>query len=915
MKKGFEIREEFIKFFVERGHASVKGSPLIPPDDPTMLFTSAGMVQFKPLYAGLIALPYTRATTVQKCLRAGGKGSDLENVGKTLRHHTFFEMLGNFSFGDYFKREAIRWAWEFATEILKLPKERLFPTIFRDDDEATGLWREETDCHYEPARLDEKENFWGPAGDTGACGPCSEICFFMGSRDELEKAKTLTSEERALEIVKNGDLYLEIWNMVFPQFDQQTDGSRPPLKNRGIDTGAGLERMTTVTQFIESEGRVRSPYETDLLSPIVERVSHLTGLKYERIVEQMAREGKAQGELANTTSAKIRLAVNAIADHVRALCFALTEGILPSNDGRGYVLRRILRRASRLAYLQGIEKPFMYEVVDAVSEVMGRYYPEIIKSSDHIKKVIKIEEERFLRTLAQGERFLDEMIAKASSCDEKKISGKNVFLLHATYGFPPDLTVEIAQDSEIGVDKSEYEAEMKKHREDAKKSWKGNMGFIEEEEILDDIFDTSGHTVFTGYSEKKSQAKILAIIKEGVRSDSISQGDDGIIILDKTPFYAESGGQVGDTGELKTGSCVFDVSDTKKTQSSIFMHIGKCACGVLKIGETISAEIDAQRRLSIARNHTATHLLQGALKRIIGAQIAQQGSSVTQDGFRFDFTHIQSLSADEIEKIEDMVNAEILANSSVRVETLNREEALKMNVIAPFGEKYGEIVRVVRIGDFSAEFCGGTHLEETSIIGSFAIVNEASISSGVRRIEAVTGFGAREFYRERKRIVGELCRMLTIKPEDIIERVEKFQSEIKALKKSVSEAKQKSSSGSADDIIAKAIDIKGVKFISHIYKDLAAADMRNTADVLRGKANSGAVVLLGSDSEGKALLLCAITDDLKGKVHAGNLIKEIVKLVGGGGGGKPDLAQAGGKEPEKLPEALKEAEQYLLKTL
>lgn len=910
MKKGSEIRKLFIDFFKDKGHTHVPSSPLIPPDDPTMLFTSAGMVQFKPLYAGIIELPYKRAVSVQKCLRAGGKGSDLENVGKTLRHHTFFEMLGNFSFGDYFKREAIKWGWEFTTQILCLPKERLFPTIFRDDDEADKIWKEETDCLYEPARLDEKENFWGPAGETGACGPCSELCFFMGSREELDKAKLLTAEQRAIEIVKNGDLYLEIWNMVFPQFDQQIDGTRLPLKNRGIDTGAGLERMTTVTQFIESEGRIRSPYESDLLFPIVEHIVSLTGLRYVKIVEQMIQEGKTYQELSSSKEFKTRLSINALADHIRALTFALSEGILPSNDGRGYVLRRILRRALRFAYLNQIEKPFLFEVVDTVIDVMGNYYPEIKKSPEHIKKVVKIEEERFLRTIAQGEKFLEDMIEKTKNKDEKSLSGKDVFLLHATYGFPPDLTAEIAEDNGIKIDRSQYEKEMTKHKEDAKKSWKGGFSLIEEEEILDDVFEQYGATEFTGYTENQTKGKIIAIVRDGKRCDIIKKGEEGIIVLDKTSFYAESGGQIGDTGKIIADKNVFEISDTKKTQSAIYLHIGKIVEGELKIGEEVLAEVDAKRRLAIARNHTATHLLQGALKRVVGSQITQQGSSVTPDGFRFDFTHIQALTDEEIEKIEDIVNERILLNDEVKIEVLPREEALKKDVIAPFGEKYGNVVRVVKIGDFSAEFCGGTHLSQTALIGSFSIINESSIASGVRRIEAVTGFAARKYYAERKNIVSELSRKLTAKTDEILDKVDKLLSENKQLKKTISETKQKASTASVDDIMNNAKDINGVKLITNLYKDLSPAELRNTADVFKSKTQN-CVIVLGADTDEKAILLCVITDDLKGKVHAGNLIKEIVKVVGGGGGGKPEMAQAGGKEPSKLPEALAKAEEYL----
>ncbi|NQU44018.1 alanine--tRNA ligase, partial [bacterium] len=636
-----ELREMYLDYFEKRDHVRVASSPIVPPDDPTMLFTSAGMVQFKPLWSGAVdPLPYRRATTSQKCLRAGGKGSDLENVGKTLRHHTFFEMLGNFSFGDYFKREALEWGWDFIWNVMKLPKERLWATTFEEDDETPGLLEAVGIPRDRIIPLDAKENFWGPAGDTGACGPCSEICFFMGSEAELAVAMKQTPKEIAKRIVEEGDLFLEIWNMVFPQFNQQLDGSRPRLKNRGIDTGAGLERMSTALQFMETKGKVRSPYETDLLRPIIESTAGILGVRY--VVDP-----KASEELQRT-----KFHINACVDHARALTFALSEGLVPSNEGRGYVLRRILRRASRFGYLLGMDRPFLYQLVEPVVAQMGETYPEIKERPEHVAKVIRGEEERFLRTLDQGTKILDDRIERLKSDGKKTFSGEDAFLLHATYGFPVDLTAEILEDEGLELDRAGYGKAMKSHQEEARQSWKGGARAGEASQ-LDDVYEEQGETEFLGYETLEADSAILAIVREGGRVDSV-EGGEATVVIASTPFYAESGGQVGDRGVLKGAAGRLTVRDTLKTPSGLFLHRGTVE-GRLAIDETVTASVDRERRMATMRNHTVTHLLQAALKQVVGGHITQSGSYVGPEGMRFDFSHMQAVTAEQLREVERIV--------------------------------------------------------------------------------------------------------------------------------------------------------------------------------------------------------------------------------------------------------------------
>ncbi|MBN1866270.1 alanine--tRNA ligase [Candidatus Sumerlaeota bacterium] len=896
-----ELRQMFLDYFVERDHTLVASSPIVPPDDPTMLFTSAGMVQFKPLWGGTVEpLPYRRATSCQKCMRAGGKGSDLENVGKTLRHHTFFEMLGNFSFGDYFKVEALEWGWDFVWNKMKLPKERLWGTVFEDDPEAAEILEKEIGLPRDRiVPLDAKENFWGPAGDTGACGPCSEIIFFTGTEEQLKEATSQAPATIARRIVEEGDLFFEIWNMVFPQFDQQLDGSRPPLKYRGIDTGAGLERMTTAMQFIESEGKVRSPYETDLLLPITRATAEIVGKPYD------TRAGAGDPEKQD-----YRFWINAITDHARALTFALSEGIVPSNEGRGYVLRRILRRALRFAYLMEKEEPFLYRLVGPVVDAMGDVYPEVRSQPEHVAHVIKLEEERFLRTVAQGTRILDEKIAQAKNDDRSILSGDDAFLLHATYGFPLDMTAEIAEDAGLALDREGYERAMKQHQEEARKSWKG-AALGEEAELLDDVYESQGETEFVGYDEMECESRVVAIVCAGRRIDQATAGDEATVVLEITPFYAESGGQVGDRGVLESADAKFEVADTQKTPSGIVLHKGKVASGSIRVGDALTARVDRERRMATMRNHTVTHLLQAALKRVVGKHITQSGSWVGPESMRFDFSHTQAVSAAELREVERIVNAHILGDCPVSKEEMPIEAARQRGAIAPFGEKYGHVVRVVTVGDLaspvSMEFCGGTHLDRVGVIGSFRILSESSVAAGIRRIEGATGMGAYERWASTRDTAAEVCRALAIKEEQLAERIGAMQDEAKKLGREIKRLKTARPASSVDDLAKGAVDADGLKIVAAKIDDADPDQLRALADQIRDKLADGCVCVLGSTDGKKVSLLCAVTKNATSRIKAGDVIKQIAPIVGGGGGGRPDLAQAGGKNPEKLDEAIAKA--------
>jgi alanyl-tRNA synthetase len=910
---GNELRREFLRFFESlpgAGHKVVAPAPLIPPDDPTLLFTSAGMVQFKSLYSGEVdPLPYRRAASCQPCLRAGGKGSDLENVGKTLRHHTLFEMLGNFSFGDYFKREAIRWAWKFVTETMGLPKERLFPTIFEEDDEAEQLWRDETDCHYTPVRLDAKQNFWGPAGDTGACGPCSELCFFMGSDEELAaiKAELAKSESHYMPILakridEEGDLFLEIWNMVFPQFDQQRDGSRLPLKNRGIDTGAGLERMTTVMMWMQ--GQASTPYETDLLQPVVQAAASILGVKYLKIRDENGQTDEAT---------RVRLGINAIADHARALSFCLAEGITPGNIGRGYVIRRIQRRALRFSSLLGKDDAFMAELVDPVIEAMGGAYPHLKSKADFIRKAIRIEEESFLRTRNRGTRLLDELIEQAQDRGDKAIPGAEAFKLWDTYGFPLDLTREIAGDAGVTIDQSGYDAALKEQRERGVASWRGEA-LAKEAQLLEPIADKHGATPFVGYDPAVPpvEAKVLALIVDGALADSMGEGTSAVVVLDKTPFYAEAGGQIGDTGVISTADgALFEVHDTQKTADGIIMHRGHVQAGSLKVGAVVTAQVDGARRMAIRRNHSSVHLLQAALKRHVGDHVAQAGSFVGPDYARFDFSHPEQIPAEILRKVQEDVNRMILADYAVTTEVLPLEEARAKGAIAPFGEKYGPTVRVVSMGNAvevpSIEFCGGTHLERTGQAARFRIISEGSIASGVRRIEFTAGEPAMVADLEDQwGVLKPLEATLASRGHALVDRVAQLSARVKQLEKELARERSKALLSNVAAFASQAVDLgDGAKLATALVEDVAANDLRAFAVAIQETLGAkGIAVAVSKNEDDKVAIVAATGAEARGAFPAGKVVNAIAAPLGGKGGGKPDVAQAGAKGASNLEDVL-----------
>jgi alanyl-tRNA synthetase len=862
MKSTNEIRDAYLQFFVERDHRLAPSWPLVPPTDPTVLFTIAGMMQFKPYYSGAAPLPYPRATSCQKCLRAGGKGSDLENVGRTIRHHTFFEMLGNFSFGDYFKREAISWGWEFSTRVLGLDPTRIYVTIFRDDDEAFDIWHKEVGLGADRIfRMGEKDNFWGPAGATGACGPCTEFYYDLGPDRGPE------SPEKGI-VGGDSERYLEYWNLVFPQYDQQIDGSRPPLKNRGIDTGLGLERTAAILQGVSS------PYETDVFKPIVEHACRLTGVKY--------------GE-----SRPVSLSINVIADHARALTFALSEGVLPSNTDRGYVLRRILRRALRHGRKVGIEKPFLYELVDTVVDVMSAAYPELKQNPAQVKKVIRLEEQRFTETLDQGMAILDGIAEEMKRESRTHLSGEEAFRLYDTYGFPVDLTLEIAQEKGFSVDREGFDMyladQKRRSREAGKEAAEGDVW-----RALDDVKEAYGATIFVGYDRLECESTVLAFMTEdGHRFDDVEAQWIGELLLGETPFYAEAGGQIGDTGTIVWDGGEAAVLDTQKTPHDLYLHRVRIESGRLNVGDVAHARVGRERRLATMRNHTATHLLQGALKRIVGTHVTQSGSFVGPEGLRFDFTHLEALTPEQLGQIERMVSEQIVADWPVEIEVLPLADAKKRGAIAPFGEKYGATVRVVKIDDFSMEFCGGTHLDRVGRIGSMLIESESSIASGVRRIEAVTGLGALKTAQGERAILQQLSKRLSAAPEDVPERVEALQKEIRELRKQLDQSRANESAGLVDRAIAEAADVDGVKIVVAKLEGIDANALRGAADRVRQKCKE-CVAVLASTQGDRVTLLCAVSKDLSKRLPAGPLVNEIGAPAGLKGGGRPDLAQAGG---------------------
>lgn len=860
------IRSAYLDFFHARDHVIARSDKIVPSNDPTLLFTSAGMVQFKPFYTGEVAVPYRRATTSQKCLRAGGKANDLDEVGKTSRHLTFFEMLGNFSFGDYFKREAIEWAWEFSTGVLKIPAERIVVSVYQDDDEAHAIWENEIGLPGARIfRLGAKDNFWGPAGDTGACGPCSELLYDKGEAIDPNATLEVDPHER----------FLEFWNLVFPQFDQQLDGSRPPLQNRGIDTGMGLERLAALLQGKETV------FDIDLMAPILAHTADLSGREY----------------------AKTPVPFRVIADHIRALAFMIADGILPGNEGRGYVQRRLLRRAARFGRELGLERPFLHEVAGTVVDCMGGQYPELHERQHQIEQIIRIEEERFGSTLARGMDLMDDLFEKLEP--GAVVSGEDLFRLHDTFGFPLDLATDIAEDRGYGVDRAGFEAAMKRQKDAARSAWKGS-GEAAISPVYRKVVDEIGATQFVGYEHLTGQGTVVALLREGQPVDALALDEQGEAVLDVTPFYANAGGQVGDTGTLEAAGGTARVEDCISPLDGLRVHKVVVTQGTLRIGDAVTATVDTGLRTKTAAHHTGTHLLQSALQQILGDHVHQAGSLVAPERLRFDFTHFEGVDRERLLDIERLVNEYIRADYPIVVREMPLDEARALGAVALFGEKYGDIVRVVEAGEVSRELCGGTHVPSTGAIGYFKIVGESSIAAGVRRIEAVAGDEAIAWAQTQERTLAGAAGLLNTPPDKMLERVHALLDENKRLQREVQKWKQTAATGSGTDYMSRVQEVDGVRVLACEVPGQDPAGLRTVLDELRTKLGSG-VVILGSENEGKAALAIAVSDDLTKRVRAGDLVKRLAPMVGGGGGGRPDMAQAGGKNPEKLPEAIAQA--------
>ena len=851
-----ELRSAFLEFFRARAHAVVPSSPLVPGNDPTLLFTNAGMVQFKDVFLGKDERSYQRAVSSQRCVRAGGKHNDLENVGYTARHHTFFEMLGNFSFGDYFKPDAIEFAWDFVTGTLKIPAEKLWVTVYKDDDQAADLWLKKIGVSPKRfTRLDEKSNFWA-MGDTGPCGPCSEIFYDHGP--EVTGGPPGSKDE-------DGDRYVEIWNLVFMQFERSADGTMTPLPRPSVDTGMGLERTAAVMQG------VRSNYDIDLFTSLIVAAADATHQK-------------------ETASPSLRV----IADHIRACSFLIVDGVIPGNDGRGYVLRRIIRRAIRHGYKLGQEKPFFHLLVPALAQEMGAAYPELAKGADHVVRVLRQEEERFAETLENGMALLEGAIGKLKG---KTIAGETVFKLYDTYGFPVDLTADIARERGLAIDQSGFEKAMEGQRERARAASKFGVD-LRGPDALD------SESEFSGYECLQDDGRIEAILKDGAEVESASQGDEVQIALDRTPFYAESGGQVGDVGTLTNGQARFQVRDTKK-HGDAHLHVGKVESGQFQKGDVVTASVDAATRQATVLNHSATHLLHAALRKVLGAHVIQKGSLVAPDRLRFDFSHTQPVAPQELDAIERLVNAEIRRNSAADIRHLTYDAAIKSGAMALFGEKYGDEVRVLRFGEFSTELCGGTHVSRTGDIGLFRVTSEGGIASGIRRIEAVTGEGALEAVKAADATLKRVAGALRASPAELEGKVAQLIEQQKKLERENSSLRSKlATGGGTADLAARAVQVNGVSVLAIPIEGADAETLRSAADQYKGRFEN-AVIVLGSAADGKVMLVASVSPAISKTVSAGQLIGKVAEMVGGRGGGRPDFAQAGGNDPSKLDEALR----------
>jgi alanyl-tRNA synthetase len=849
-----EIRGSFLEFFRKNGHAVLPSSSLVPVNDPTLLFTNAGMVQFKDVFLGKEARNYVRAATAQRCVRAGGKHNDLENVGYTARHHTFFEMLGNFSFGDYFKREGIHFAWNYVTGTLGIPKDRLWVTVYKDDDEAERIWTEEigidpTRC----TRLGEASNFWA-MGDTGPCGPCSEIFYDHGP--EIPGGPPGTPDE-------DGDRYVEIWNLVFMQFDRSTDGILVPLPKPSVDTGMGLERVAAVMQGVHSN------YDIDLFKSLIRAAAEATATK-------------------DLNSSSLRV----IADHIRACTFLIIDGVVPSNEGRGYVLRRIIRRAIRHGYKLGQTKPFFHKLVPSLVREMGSYYAELAGGETRAAQVLLQEEVRFAETLATGMALLDAETAKLTS---SVIPGETVFRLYDTYGFPADLTADIARERGLTIDQAGFDAAMEAQRGRARAASKFGVD-------TRDSIKLEGKTDFSGYDRLAERAQVKTLIFDGAAVDALREGQEGQVVLDHTPFYAESGGQIGDTGVLVSGNSRFVVRDTQKIGAS-FSHIGVLEAGELHVGNSVDAQVDAERRQAIVLNHTATHLLHAALRQILGKHVEQKGSLVAADRLRFDFSHTQALTADELRQVEDLVNTVIRENKPAETRVMALDEAKAAGAMSLFGEKYESDVRVLSVGDFSMELCGGTHVQRAGDIGLFKITSESGVAAGVRRLEAITGRAAYQWVVHTDQVLRDISALLRGSREDVDEKVRELVERSRKLEKEVQQLKSKLASGHGGDLTVQAKDVGGVKVLAANIDGADVRSLREAMDQLKSKLGSS-VIVLASVQEGKVVLVAGVSKDLLARLKAGELVGLVAEQVGGRGGGRADFAQAGGTQPEKLGAAL-----------
>jgi alanyl-tRNA synthetase len=857
-----EIRQLFLDYFSERGHEVVPSSSLVPANDPTLLFTNAGMVPFKEVFTGQDKRNYVRAVSSQRCVRAGGKHNDLENVGYTARHHTFFEMLGNFSFGDYFKREAIQYAWGFLTVEAKLPADRLLVTVYEEDKEAADIWLKEIGINPQQfiligdkpgGKKHESDNFWS-MGDTGPCGPCSEIFYDHGA--DIAGGPPGSPEE-------DGDRYVEIWNLVFMQYDRDVKGSLNPLPHPSVDTGMGLERLAAVLQGVHNN------YDIDLFQHLIKTIAKLAGQK-------------------DLTSTSLRV----IADHIRACAFLITDGVVPSNEGRGYVLRRIIRRAIRHGHKLGLREPFFYKLVDALCKEMGDAYPELVKARAQVERSLKQEEERFAETLDNGMSILEEAVAALTG---KEIPGDTVFKLYDTYGFPVDLTADIARERNLTLDMTGFESAMDAQRERARSA--SNFG-VE----MGDGLEINAKTEFTGYDQTTGSGKVAALFHDGAAAKKLSQGEEGLLILDHTPFYAESGGQVGDQGVMTVGGSQMTVLDTQK-QGDAFLHWVKVKSGSVSMGNSMDTQVDTNRRLDTACNHSATHLLHAALRKVLGDHVQQKGSLVDAERLRFDFSHFEAITPDQLSEIENMVNEQIRANVDVETKLMSQEDAMASGAMALFGEKYGDTVRVLSMGDFSVELCGGTHVSRTGDIGLLKITSEGGVAAGVRRIEAVAGASAFRYIGETEKNLSQIASLLKADAGTAESKVRQLIDRGRALEKEVDQLKSKLASSQGGDLASQAVEVDGIKVLAARLEGGDAKSLRDTVDQLKNKLGASAILLAAVDGD-KWSLVAGVTKDETRRVKAGDLVNSVAQQMGGKGGGRPDMAQAGGKDPSGLDAAL-----------